>query len=88
MRMAAQLYTGMVLGNRDEASASVYDQGSHDTAMNVWVTDLPQAVRVISWQMIPCCAAVCGSQFPIKLSGPVFLVRQHFSIAHEKSQEG
>ena len=88
MRMAAQLYTCMVLGNREETSASVCDQGSHDTAVNVWVTDFSQAVRAISWQLIPCCAAVRGSQFPIKLSGTVFLVRQHFSIAHEKSQEG
>jgi hypothetical protein len=35
MRMAAQLSTCMVLGNRDETSASVCDLGSHDTAVNV-----------------------------------------------------
>ena len=88
MRMVAQLYTYIVLGNREETSVSVCDQGYHDTAVNGRVTDLPQAVRAISWQLMPCSAAVRGSQFPIKLSGAVFLVRQHFSIAHEKSQEG
>jgi hypothetical protein len=47
-----------------------------------------EALLAIWWQVIPCCAAVRGSQFPIKMSGAVFLVRQHFSMAHEKSQEG
>ena len=58
MRITAQLYTFMVLGNREETSASVCDQGSHDTAVNVWVTDFCQAVRAISWQLI---ALLCGS---------------------------
>jgi hypothetical protein len=38
MRMAAQLYTGMVLGNREETSASVCDQGSHETTVK-WTGD-------------------------------------------------
>jgi hypothetical protein len=84
MRMTAQLYTFIVFENREETSASVCDQGSHDTAVDGRVTDFCQAVRAIPWQLISCCAAVRGSQFPIKLFGPVFLVRQHFSIAHEK----
>ena len=88
MRMTAQLYTGMVLGNREETAASVCDLASHNTAVNVWMTDFCQAVRAILWQLMPCCAAVRGSQFPIKLSGAVCLVRQHFSITHAKSQEG
>ena len=73
--MAAQLYTHMVLGSREETSASVRDQGSHDAVVNGRVTDFSQAVRAISWQLMPCCTAVHGSQFPIKLAGAVFFVR-------------
>ena len=36
--------------------------------------DFFEAVRAISWQLMSCCAAVRGSQFPIKLSGAVFLM--------------
>jgi hypothetical protein len=87
MRMAAQLYEHLSRWELRISRCAILSEGQHDDpdscGMNFY-----EAVRAILWQLMPCCATVRGSLFLIKLFCAVFLVRQHFSIAHAKSQEG